>query len=221
MADTEFNNTVQIDVEDALLVGDLIVPRGAEGLVVFSHGSGSSRLSSRNRYVARHLQEAGFATLLFDLLTPEEDKTYSNRFDIDLLTKRLVSTIRWLKKYSLTSSLPIGLFGASTGAASAIGAATIIGNTVQAVVSRGGRPDLAPTPFQELKTPTLLIVGSRDEPVIGMNRQAYDQMHCVKDIEIVPNATHLFEEPGTLEIVAELAASWFKKHLHHKMQPVR
>ncbi|WP_242927908.1 dienelactone hydrolase family protein [Pontibacter vulgaris] len=214
MANYTFNDTVQINIHNVALTGDLIVPEGAKGLVVFSHGSGSSRLSKRNRFVAEHLQQAGFATLLFDLLTPEEDQDPAKRFDIPLITQRLVDTAYWIQENLLINELNIGFFGASTGAASALGAAAALGDDIiKAVVSRGGRPDLADEVLPQVKAPTLLIVGGNDEPVIGMNQQAYDRMECEKEMEIVPGATHLFEEPGTLEKVAELATDWFKKYL--------
>ncbi|MFD2248388.1 dienelactone hydrolase family protein [Pontibacter ruber] len=208
-----FNETVRIDLEKVSLPGDLIVPEHALGLVIFSHGSGSSRLSTRNRAVAKHLQQAGFATLLFDLLTPEEDQVYERRFDIPLLTKRLINTTYWVQKDKLTRDLNIGFFGASTGAASALGAAAGLGDIVKAVVSRGGRPDLASEVLPDVHAPTLLIVGGLDGPVIELNQQAYDLLLCIKDMEIVPDASHLFEEPGKLEMVAQLATDWFRKYL--------
>jgi putative phosphoribosyl transferase len=214
MANYTFNDTVQINIHNVALPGDLIVPEGAKGLVVFSHGSGSSRLSKRNRFVAEHLQQAGLATLLFDLLTPEEDQDPEKRFDIPLITQRLVDAAYWIQENLLINELNLGFFGASTGAASALGATAALGNDIiKAVVSRGGRPDLADEVLPQVKAPTLLIVGGNDEPVIGMNQQAYDRLQCEKQMEIVPGATHLFEEPGTLERVAELASDWFKKYL--------
>jgi putative phosphoribosyl transferase len=208
-----FNNTIRIDLEKVSLPGDLVVPEHAQGLIVFSHGSGSSRLSPRNRAVAKHLQEAGFATLLFDLLTPEEDQVYETRFDIPLLTKRLINTTYWIQKDKLTRDLNIGFFGASTGAASALGAAAALGDIAKAVVSRGGRPDLASEVLPDVHAPTLLIVGGLDEPVIALNQQAYDLLLGIKDMEIVPDASHLFEEPGKLEMAAQLATDWFRKYL--------
>ncbi|MBJ6119460.1 dienelactone hydrolase family protein [Pontibacter sp. BT310] len=214
MANYTFNDTVQINIHQVALTGDLIVPESATGLIVFSHGSGSSRLSERNRFVAEQLQQAGFATLLFDLLTPEEDQDQAKRFDIPLITQRLVDTGYWIQENLLLNELAIGIFGASTGAASALRAAAALGpDVIKAVVSRGGRPDLADEVLPEVKAPTLLIVGGNDEPVIGMNQQAYDRLQCEKSMEIVPGATHLFEEPGTLEKVAQLATDWFKKYL--------
>ncbi|MDX5346211.1 MAG: dienelactone hydrolase family protein [Hymenobacteraceae bacterium] len=213
MAKETYNDTVKIAVGNVELTGDLIIPENARGLVLFSHGSGSSRLSSRNRYVAQHLQEAGFATLLFDLLTPQEDENYQTRFNIPLLTERLIGATGWAQKNEQTRNLDIGYFGASTGAASALGAAASLVDEIKAVVSRGGRPDMADAVLPDVLAPTLLIVGGKDDPVIDMNKDAYDRLHCIKEMEIVPDATHLFEEPGALEMVADLALDWFKKYL--------
>ncbi|ARS36476.1 dienelactone hydrolase family protein [Pontibacter actiniarum] len=217
-----FNDSVRIDVQGVSLVGDLAIPEGAFGLIIFSHGSGSSRLSPRNRFVAEHLQRSGFATLLFDLLTEEEDQDTRNRFDIPKLTQRLIDTTYWVQKDPRTQDLNIGFFGASTGAASAIGAAAGEGpDIIKAVVSRGGRPDLADTVLPDLMVPTLLIVGGKDESVLEMNMQAQNQMRCIKDLELVPDATHLFEEPGALEMAAQLATDWFRKYLKpDKQQPL-
>jgi putative phosphoribosyl transferase len=193
---------------------DLIVPPGAAGVVLFAHGSGSSRHSPRNQYVAAQLREAGLATLLIDLLTPEEDEVVRTRFDIALLTGRLAEAARSLARAPQTRDLPVGLFGASTGAAAALEAAAAMPEAIRAVVSRGGRPDLASrAALNEVKAPTLLIVGGDDTGVIGLNKQAYAQLGCEKRLAIVPGATHLFEEPGTLEEVARLAAEWFTRHL--------
>ncbi|HSI91652.1 MAG TPA: dienelactone hydrolase family protein, partial [Adhaeribacter sp.] len=205
MEKTTQTDTIPIKTSGVSLTGDLTIPENAAGIVLFSHGSGSSRLSTRNRFVAEFLQDQGFATLLFDLLTPEEDLDYSRRFDIKLLTERLIITTNWLLQQPRVKDLPIGYFGASTGAASALGAAAVMNGRVKAVVSRGGRPDLAARALPDVKSPVLLIVGSRDEPVIEMNQQAYDLLRCEKKMEIVKGATHLFEEPGTLEQVSELA----------------
>ncbi len=208
---------LKIPVDGVELLGNLTVPTGAKSIVLFSHGSGSSRLSPRNTYVAEVLNKAGIATLLFDLLTEEEDEVYETRFNIPLLTKRLIDVTNWLTttgpSISLSTSPSIGYFGASTGAASALFGAAALGDKIKAVVSRGGRPDLAMEALPKVKSPTLLIVGGDDDVVIGMNQEAYDNMSCEKKIEIVPGATHLFEEPGTLEQVAKLATSWFKKYL--------
>ncbi|MEJ8803192.1 dienelactone hydrolase family protein [Pontibacter sp. H249] len=218
MADLLINEQVNIPVGNISLIGDLVVPENAKGLVIFSHGSGSSRLSTRNRFVAEHLQRSGFGTLLFDLLTPEEDQNYDNRFDIPLITQRLVDATNWVLKDERLTNYNIGYFGASTGAASALGAAAALGDMVKAVVSRGGRPDLADAVLPDVQTPTLLIVGGLDEPVLSMNRDAQDRMQCLKDLEIVPDATHLFEEPGALEMAAQLATDWFRKYLQASKQ---
>jgi dienelactone hydrolase len=209
---------VQIQAGDVQLDGTLSVPADAQGIVIFAHGSGSSRFSSRNRYVASHLNRARLATLLFDLLTREEEtidaRTAELRFDIALLAKRLVDAADWIANQSDTRDLPIGYFGASTGGGAALVAAAQRRDQIAAVVSRGGRPDLADDALPVVRAPTLLIVGSLDVPVIEMNREAFGQLNCEKRMEIVPGASHLFEEPGTLEDVAQLATSWFTEHLH-------
>jgi len=193
---------------------DLMVPQRAAGVVLFAHGSGSSRHSPRNKYVANQLREARLGTLLIDLLTPEEDETYRTRFDIGLLTQRLAGAARSLAREPQTKDLPVGLFGASTGAAAALEVAAALPEAIRAVVSRGGRPDLASrVALHKVKAPTLLIVGGDDAGVIELNEQAYAELGCEKRLEIVPGATHLFEEPGTLEEVARLAAEWFTRHL--------
>ena len=206
---------ISIDAWGVTLPGDLAVPERARGIVVFAHGSGSSRLSSRNRLVASTLRDTGrFGTLLFDLLTPGEDMEYSNRFDISLLASRLEAATRHLLLQPELAHLPIGYFGASTGAAAAIVAAARMPDTVQAVVSRGGRPDLAGDALADLEAPILLIVGGNDTQVIELNLQALARMQVGdKHLEIVPGATHLFEEPGTLEQAAQLAMAWFERHL--------
>jgi len=212
------NSEIRIPVDSIILEGNFTVPEGATGIVVFAHGSGSSRHSSRNQYVARELQKRGFATLLFDLLTAEEERidmvTAHLRFDIDLLANRLADVTTWLLSNPETKEFNIGYFGASTGAAAALIAAKEHDNVVKAVVSRGGRPDLAEKALSDVKAPTLLIVGGNDFQVIEMNQWALDRL-TVKDkqMQIVPGATHLFEEPGTLEEVAYLAGEWFKKYL--------
>lgn len=199
------------------LEGDLDVPAGATGIVLFAHGSGSSRFSSRNRYVAQELGRGGLGTLLIDLLTPQEEavdnRTAHLRFDIDLLAGRLAEAMEWMAHQPSTARLKAGLFGASTGGGAALVAAARLPERACAVVSRGGRPDLAGAALPRVKAPTLLIVGGDDVPVIQMNQEAYDQMRCVRRMEIVPGATHLFEEPGTLERVAELARAWFVQYL--------
>jgi putative phosphoribosyl transferase len=182
-------------------------------VVVFAHGSGSSRHSRRNRSVASALNSDGLATLLFDLLTPQEEQDRANVFDIPLLAGRLVGATGWLEAQPQVQSLPVGYFGASTGAAAALGAAADLGERIGAVVSRGGRPDLAMARLAEVTAPTLLIVGGRDSSVLELNRQAQALIKCENRLEIVPGATHLFEEPGALELVAELARRWFAEHL--------
>ena len=199
------------------LEGMLEIPEHAVGLVLFAHGSGSSRLSPRNNYVAGVLRQAGVGTLLMDLLTPAEDRDYDRRFDIALLTQRLLDAARWVVSQPAFHDLPLGFFGASTGAAAAIEAAAMLGPDAKAVVSRGGRPDLASREaLGSVTAPTLLLVGGFDDVVIDLNRQAYARLHCEKELVIVPGATHLFEEPGTLEEVARQAAAWFAKHLPAK-----
>jgi putative phosphoribosyl transferase len=208
---------VRLEAAGVRLEGNLIVPQSATGLVLFAHGSGSSRFSSRNRYVAEVLREGGLGTLLIDLLTRDEElidtRTAHLRFDIDLLADRLVGTFEWLSSQAETRALKVGLFGASTGGGAALVAAARIPDRVAAVVSRGGRPDLAGPALPRVKAPTLLIVGGDDTQVIGMNREAYDQMTAERRMEIVPGASHLFEEPGTLEQVARLARDWFLRYL--------
>ncbi len=193
---------------------DLIVPQRATGVVLFAHGSGSSRHSPRNKFVAAQLRGARLGTLLIDLLTPAEDEVTRTRFDIGLLSSRLADATRSLGREPQTKNLPVGLFGASTGAAAALEVAAAMPEAIRAVVSRGGRPDLAShAALRTVKAPTLLIVGGDDAGVIELNQQAYAELGCVKHLAIVPGATHLFEEPGTLEEVARLAAEWFTRHL--------
>ena len=211
---------VAVPIDGQSLPGDLGIPRNPQGIVLFAHGSGSSRHSSRNRYVARTLEQRNLATLLIDLLTPEEEvvdeRTAEYRFDIPMLASRLVMIVDWLRRRQDTASLPIGLFGASTGGGAALIAAARRPHEVGAVVSRGGRPDLAAGALSQVTAPTLLIVGGLDTPVIQMNRTAMARMPGQVQLEIVPGATHLFEEPGTLERVAGLAGAWFATYL----QPV-
>ncbi|MFA4996154.1 MAG: dienelactone hydrolase family protein [Patescibacteria group bacterium] len=209
----EINQIVNIPVDSIFLEGILNIPKDATGIVIFVHGSGSSRLSPRNYLVAKYLQENGFATLLFDLLTEEEDRLYENRFDIDLISERLKIVTEWVVKQKNTSALKIGYFGASTGSAAAIKAAVDLENKISAIVSRGGRPDLAATEIFNLNTPTLLIVGGSDRIVIELNSMVFDKIRTDKKMEIIPGATHLFEELGTLEEVARLAVEWFKEYL--------
>jgi len=206
---------VTIDTDDVVLQGDAVLPRGARGIVLFAHGSGSSRFSSRNRYVANHLVAGGLGTLLFDLLTADEEvrdqRDASLRFDIDLLTRRLAGATLWLDRQPWATNLKRGYFGASTGAAAALAAS--VQCEVLAIVSRGGRPDLAGGALPQVTASTLLIVGSRDTVVIELNGRALRLLRCEAQLEIVPGATHLFEEPGTLEQVAELALQWFRRWL--------
>ena len=205
--------TVRITSGGIALNGILGLPIGPRGVVVFAHGSGSGRLSPRNNFVARHLQRDGLATLLLDLLTEEEADDRRKVFDIDLLADRLLLAKGWLSTEPQTRNLTIGYFGASTGAGAALQAAAREPSNIKAVVSRGGRPDLAEPYLPSVTAPTLLIVGGHDEPVIGMNQAAYDLLTCEKKLVIVPGATHLFEEPGTLEQVAERAGRWFVRYL--------
>jgi dienelactone hydrolase len=193
--------------------GDLCLPGGAVGLVIFAHGSGSSRFSPRNRQVAEALNDAGLDTLLFDLLTEEEAMDRAKVFDIDLLAERLIAATRWAREEREIRGMPIGYFGASTGAAAALCAAADIGGGIGAVVSRGGRPDLAAQNLAEVEAPTLLIVGGADWQVLELNERAARLLRCEHEVAIVPGATHLFAEPGTLERVCELAGSWFLRHL--------
>ena len=209
---------IQVTAGQVSVAGHLTIPRHPKGVIVFAHGSGSSRHSPRNRYVAEVLNNAGFATVLFDLLTPDEERNRANVFDIALLASRLVHVTGWLASQPDTASLPVGYFGASTGAGAALAAAAHPGVKVAAVVSRGGRPDLAGDSLREVHAPTLLIVGGRDEMVLKLNRQARAAIPAECEVAVVPGATHLFEEPGTLEQVAVLAREWFVDHLAHPEQ---
>jgi putative phosphoribosyl transferase len=208
----------EIQVGDAVLEGDLTIPEDPHGVVLFAHGSGSSRHSPRNKQVAEALQHAGLGTLLFDLLTTDEDEvdrvTGELRFNISLLAERLAGATGWLLEDPSVEGLSLGYFGASTGAAAALIAAASRPDDVAAVVSRGGRPDLAPDAFESVRAPTLLIVGGRDTTVIEMNRSAMEQLQCETQLEIVEGASHLFEEPGALEQVSSLAADWFSNHFN-------
>jgi putative phosphoribosyl transferase len=210
-------NVVRIPRGEATIEGNLMVPSGAKGVVVFAHGSGSSRFSPRNQYVAKELNKAGIATFLIDLLTKEEDEidmyTAQFRFDIDLLAHRLVGATEWLKTNPATRNLVLGYFGASTGAAAALIAAAKLPKDIKAVVSRGGRPDLALGHIAKVKAPTLFIVGGNDLVVIDLNKKAMKSFSAKKKLAIVPGASHLFEEPGKLEEVAKLAIRWFSKYL--------
>jgi putative phosphoribosyl transferase len=213
MTTDDFEQVVQIPIDSLGLEGSLALPEQTQSLVLFAHGSGSSRFSPRNNFVAQVLRQAGIGTLLMDLLTEEEDTVYKTRFNIDLLTERLLVATKWLQEQSRTKHLVIGYFGASTGAAAALKAAAADGSKIGAVVSRGGRPDLAEGALEHVHSPTLLIVGGRDEVVLELNRQAYARLKGKKQLAIVPGATHLFEEPGALEEVAQLAKHWFKQYL--------
>jgi predicted alpha/beta-hydrolase family hydrolase len=209
--------TVHIPAGEVTLTGDLEIPENAQGLVLFAHGSGSSRRSPRNQAVATILRQARMGTLLFDLLTPQEEVEEAERghlrFDIGLLSRRLAVVTEEIADDPQSRKLPIGYFGASTGGAAALRAAAALGSKIGAVVSRGGRPDLAGEALEHVQSPTLLIVGERDDHVLRLNQQAFGKLRCAKSLAIVPRATHLFQELGTLEEVARLAANWFRKHL--------
>lgn len=215
LPDTEYE--INLPVCGVKLPGLLFVPQAATGLVIFAHGSGSGRLSPRNQYVAKELQKLSIATLLFDLLTAEEDKidavTTQYRFDISFLAGRLVAVTKWITEHPHLDKLPKGYFGASTGGGAALVAAAKLSDSINAVVSRGGRPDLAGESLTEVECPTLFIVGGDDDVVIKLNQQAMDSMHCKRRLDIIPGATHLFDEPGKLEQVSSLANAWFKKYL--------
>ncbi len=213
MSHEKIEKLIQVPINNETLEGMLVIPPQAKGMVLFAHGSGSSRLSPRNNFVAGVLQKEGIGTLLIDLLTEDEDKVYETRFDIDLLTFRLIDIIHWLQKQQETKDLTIGLFGASTGAAAALKAAAKLKSSIRALVSRGGRPDLAMEVLDEVVSPTLLIVGGNDYGVLELNELAYKRLRCEKKLEIIPGATHLFEEKGALEKVAQLAADWFRRYL--------
>jgi putative phosphoribosyl transferase len=204
---------VTVTVGTVALYGDLSLPSEARGVVLFAHGSGSGRLSPRNRFVAQTLQERGLATLLLDLLEEREADDRRKVFDIDLLADRLLGATTWLRRLPATAALPLGYFGASTGAGAALQAAARMPEAVAAVVSRGGRPDLAEPWLARVTAPTLLLVGGHDWPVIGMNQEALARLTCAKELIVVPGATHLFDEPGTLEQVAGHAGGWFERHL--------
>ena len=211
--DKIFHKEVSIQVGQTNLGGELYIPPGAKAIIVFSHGSGSSRFSTRNQQVAAYLRERNFGTLLLDLLTPEEDNLYQNRFNIELLTKRLKGATEWLERVPAAKNCRIGYFGASTGAASALQAAAGL-EQVGAVVSRGGRPDLASlNALKAVKAPVLCIVGSLDAEVLELNKQALKELRCYKELVVVEGATHLFEERGKLDEVAKLASAWFETYL--------
>ena len=211
--------TREVTIGPLDLAGTLHLPASASALVVFAHGSGSSRFSPRNMAVANALNARGMATLLFDLLTPDEEENRANVFDIPLLAERLVDVVHWIDSQPELARLPLGLFGASTGAAAALVAAAHLGSRIGAVVSRGGRPDLADAALDDVTAPTLLIVGGLDYGVIELNEQAFARLTAPKSLEIVPSATHLFSEPGRLELVIEHAARWFQSHLNASTRP--
>ncbi|SRR5260221_6560941 len=217
MAQGEFSKTVSIPVEGAALEGELVVPQGCLGAVLFAHGSGSSRHSPRNQFVARTLQAQAVGTLLFDLLTQNEEQQDEAsghlRFDIQLLAHRLGAATAWY--HATAPGSPLGYFGSSTGGGAALVAAARSSVPIAAVVSRGGRPDLAGPALTHVRSPTLLLVGSNDSAVIELNRRASELMTCRRELRLIPGATHLFEEPGTLELVARMAAAWFQEHFHH------
>ena len=208
---------VHIRADGRELGGDLAIPSAASGLVLFAHGSGSSRHSPRNQFVARTLRQAGLATLLFDLLTKEEEAidwhTSQLRFDIGLLARRLVAATEWLSSEGL-DEMAVGYFGSSTGGGAALVAAAEVGEKAGAVVSRGGRPDMAEDALEKVRCPTLLVVGGHDQVVLELNEEAYRRLQCSKELKVVPGASHLFEEPGAIESVAQTAADWFTRHLH-------
>ena len=214
IAESPGDTAVRFTLGGVRLAGTLSLPASPRAVVLFAHGSGSSRHSPRNIFVAQALVAAGFGTLLFDLLTLDEDRDYATRFDIGLLSERLIGATRWLRAEPAWAASPLGYFGASTGAAAALVAAAELRAEIGAVVSRGGRPDLAGLPaLERVEAPTLLVVGGDDTTVIGLNRDAYAHLRCVRELQIVPGATHLFAEPGTLESVAALATGWFARYL--------
>ncbi len=213
MLEKEKNKAISIPLKQLTLKANLYIPENAKGLVIFSHGSGSSRFSPRNNFVANILNKKGLATLLLDLLTESEDENYETRFNINLLTSRLIAATKWVQQQRETEQISLGYFGASTGAASAIRAAAFFKDDIKAIVSRGGRPDLALDEISEVTASTLFIVGGKDSAVLELNITAYAKMESEKKFEIIPGASHLFEEAGKLEKVAELSASWFKKWL--------
>lgn len=204
---------ITIPIDNIHLKGNFRVAKNAKGMILFSHGSGSSRMSTRNNFVADYLLESGFSSLLFDLLTQQEDTVYENRFDIELLTNRLMNVTHWILKNETLNKLPIGYFGASTGAASALWAASQMGPNVKAVVSRGGRPDLAMPILHLIKIPTLLLVGGDDGVVIELNKKAKHRINAVCELKIIEGATHLFSEPGKLQLVAKETSDWFDRYL--------
>ena len=216
MNTTKTYEEIIIPIDSIKLKGNLRQAQNSKGIILFSHGSGSSRLSSRNNHVADYLLNCGFSSLLFDLLTQQEDIIYENRFNIQLLTERLLKVTKWIRQNKDTKSLPIGYFGASTGA-SALSAAAQMGTAITAIVSRGGRPDLAMPVLNKINVPTLLLVGSLDLVVIELNKKAQKAMSGICELKIIDGASHLFEEPGKLEIVAKLTSDWFDQYLKNKL----
>lgn len=212
MEEFRYNNDIDIHVDHINLKGRLMIPLGAKAIVIFSQGSGSSHLSPRNRKVAELLHQEGMGTLLFDLLTPQEDTTYLHRFAIEMLTSRLVAATHWLERQGDARNCVFGFFGASTGGAAALKASVFLPQ-IKAIVSRGGRPDLAMSALNMVRAATLLIVGSKDEEVLKLNREAYDHLRCIKQLDIIPGATHLFEEYGAMDQVCTLAGAWFHQFL--------
>jgi len=215
--DSELHELVRIPAGSVQLEGMLEIPKDAKGIVLFAHGSGSSRHSKRNNYVASILRAFGIGTLLFDLLTVEEAEDRANVFNIDLLAQRLLYATEWIRNNNKTKNLHIGFFGASTGAAAALKAAVVASVNIRAIVSRGGRPDMVGPILQKVKSPTLLTVGGNDFGVLEFNKDAYDMLRCKKEMKIIPGATHLFEEPGALEEVAKLASEWFVRHFKNEV----
>ena len=211
---TQTYKEIEIQIDSISLKGNLRLVDNSKGMILFSHGSGSSRLSTRNNYVADLLFEQGFSSLLFDLLTEREDLTYENRFNIELLTKRLLKVTKWISIYKETKHLPIGYFGSSTGAASALSAAAQLDKSIKAIVSRGGRPDLAMKILHKIKIPTLLLVGGNDHMVIELNKKAQAEIRGICELKVIEGASHLFSEPGKLEIVAKQTSNWFDKYLN-------
>jgi putative phosphoribosyl transferase len=216
--DHSFNQLISIPIKKISLYGDLIIPHNSRSLAIFSHGSGKSRFSARNNFVAKELNKQGISTFLFDLLTREEDEHVENRFDIELLSERLIAATNYIKLIPAAAGLTTGYFGAGTGVSAALDASIELSDTIHAIVSRGGRHDLAINIADQVKTPTLLIIGEMDYEVMELNRQAYQMHQCEKKLEIIPGANHLFEKDGALQKVAALAAGWFQTHLESKVE---
>ncbi|WPR71062.1 alpha/beta hydrolase [Flavobacterium sp. NG2] len=209
---------MDIPLKSVTLKGSLVIPEKAKGIVVFSNGSGSNRANSRTKFLAELLQKCNIGTLVFDLLTEEEELVYENKYNIDLLVSRLIETTEWLMQKKSIKDLPIGYLGSNTGAAAAMRAAAYFGKVIKAVVSRGGRPDMVINTLNQISAPTLLIVGGIDVPIIGMNKMAFDELQSIKEMKIIPRATQLFKEPGKLQEAAEMAITWFNRHFSKKEQ---